>query len=59
MPLSTLNVFDFFLYSLLQTVPQDVLNKGKAIADAYRAPDDEELQPEIADPEIKQLESIL
>ncbi|KAK4787819.1 hypothetical protein SAY86_011652 [Trapa natans] len=47
------------LDGLLQTVPQEVLNKGRAIADAYRSPDDEEPQPEMSDPEIKQLESIL
>ncbi|XP_030445098.2 uncharacterized protein LOC115667689 [Syzygium oleosum] len=45
------------LDSLLQTVPQDVLDKGKAAADAYRIPRD--MEPEILDPEIKQLESIL
>ncbi|XP_018724081.2 uncharacterized protein LOC104432322 [Eucalyptus grandis] len=45
------------LDSLLQTVPQDVLDKGKAAADAYRIPRD--MEPEIVDPEIKQLESIL
>ncbi|XP_022962618.1 uncharacterized protein LOC111463014 [Cucurbita moschata] len=42
---------------LLQTVPPDVLAKGKAIADAYNTPEEEET--EIADPELKQLESIL
>ncbi|OWM63311.1 uncharacterized protein LOC116192212 [Punica granatum] len=47
------------LDGLLKTVPQDVLEKGKAIADAYRAPDDGEPEPDISDPEIKQLESIL
>ncbi|XP_030545560.1 uncharacterized protein LOC115751733 [Rhodamnia argentea] len=45
------------LDSLLQTVPQDVLDKSKAAADAYRIPRD--VEPEILDPEIKQLESIL
>lgn len=39
-------------------VPSEVLNKGKAIADAYRTAD-EDAEPEILDPEIKQLESIL
>ncbi|KAK9273694.1 hypothetical protein L1049_018504 [Liquidambar formosana] len=46
------------LDSLLQTVPSDVLDKGKAIADAYRAPE-EDAEPERLDPEIRQLESIL
>ncbi|KAK3213250.1 hypothetical protein Dsin_017956 [Dipteronia sinensis] len=46
------------LDSLLHTVPSEVLDKGKAIADAYRTPD-EGADPEILDPEIKQLESIL
>ncbi|GAB4854540.1 hypothetical protein Ancab_023121 [Ancistrocladus abbreviatus] len=45
------------LDSLLQTVPSDVLEKGKAIADAYRTPEDAE--PEELDQELKQLESIL
>lgn len=47
-----------FYYSLLQTVPSDVLNQGKEIADAYRAPEDD-VKPEELDPEIKQLESLL
>ncbi|KAA0064710.1 uncharacterized protein E5676_scaffold187G00160 [Cucumis melo var. makuwa] len=42
---------------LLQTVPADVLAKGKAIADAYISPEVEET--EIEDPQLKQLESIL
>lgn len=42
---------------LLKTVPADVLAKGKAIADAYSSPEEEET--EILDPELKQLESIL
>ncbi|XP_042507642.1 uncharacterized protein LOC122083809 [Macadamia integrifolia] len=46
------------LDSLLQTVPPLLLNKGKAIADAYRIPE-EDVGPERLDPEIKQLESIL
>ncbi|XVF48750.1 hypothetical protein PTKIN_Ptkin03bG0214500 [Pterospermum kingtungense] len=46
------------LDSLLQTVPSDVLNQGKEIADAYRAPE-EDIKPEELDPEMKQLESIL
>ena len=44
--------------SLLQTVPTDVLEKGKAIADAYNAPE-EDYAPEKLDPNLKQLESIL
>ncbi|KAF8370139.1 hypothetical protein HHK36_005956 [Tetracentron sinense] len=46
------------LDSLLQTVPSAVLDKGKAIADAYRIPE-EDVGPESLDPEIKQLESLL
>ncbi|XP_002281444.2 uncharacterized protein LOC100249293 [Vitis vinifera] len=46
------------LDSLLQTVPSDILDKGKAIADAYRTPD-EDADPENLDPDMKQLESIL
>ncbi|KAK2645013.1 hypothetical protein Ddye_020208 [Dipteronia dyeriana] len=46
------------LDSLLHTVPSEVLDKGKAIADAYRTLD-EGADPEIFDPEIKQLELIL
>ena len=45
-------------YSLLQTVPSDVLNQGKEIADAYRGPE-EDVKPEELDPEMKQLESLL
>ncbi|KAI4316470.1 hypothetical protein L6164_024448 [Bauhinia variegata] len=45
------------LDSLLQTVPSNVLSKGKEIADSYRIPEDEETQS--LDPELKQLESIL
>uniref|UniRef100_A0A2P2KAT7 DUF7880 domain-containing protein n=1 Tax=Rhizophora mucronata TaxID=61149 RepID=A0A2P2KAT7_RHIMU len=45
------------LDSLLKTIPSDVLDKGKAVADAYRTPTEEE--PEIADPKLRQLESIL
>ncbi|CAI9095933.1 OLC1v1031973C4 [Oldenlandia corymbosa var. corymbosa] len=48
------------LDSLLKTVPSDVLEKGKAIADAYRDPvDDTPPENDIPDPELKQLESIL
>ncbi|KAL4304129.1 hypothetical protein GQ457_10G001680 [Hibiscus cannabinus] len=53
---AALNALD----SLLQTVPSDVLNQGKEIADAYRAPDEQDLQqPPELDPEMKQLELIL
>lgn len=44
--------------SLLQTVPTDVLEKGKAIADAYNAPE-EDFATENLDPNLKQLQSIL
>ncbi|XP_027355894.1 uncharacterized protein LOC113865497 isoform X2 [Abrus precatorius] len=50
---SALNALD----SLLQTVPSDVLSKGKAIADSYREP--EHVETGSLDPELKQLESIL
>lgn len=46
------------VYRLLKTVPPDVLDKGRAIADSYRN-SDEETDKEISDPELKQLESIL
>ncbi|KAI3715348.1 hypothetical protein L6452_22327 [Arctium lappa] len=46
------------LNSLLQTVPTDVLEKGKAIADAYNAPE-EDYAAENLDQNLKQLESIL
>ncbi|XP_022756379.1 uncharacterized protein LOC111304130 [Durio zibethinus] len=51
---TALNALD----SLLQTVPSDVLNQGKEIADAYRAPE-EDIKPLELDPEMKQLESLL
>ncbi|KAG2664185.1 hypothetical protein I3843_16G066100 [Carya illinoinensis] len=44
------------LESLLQTVPSDVLQKGKAVADSYMITEDER---EILDKEMQQLESIL
>lgn len=50
---------NFALDSLLKTVPSDVLDKGRVIADAYRSSDDEDAGNEISDPELKQLESIL
>ncbi|KAK6119637.1 hypothetical protein DH2020_046623 [Rehmannia glutinosa] len=46
------------LNSLLKTVPAEVLDKGKAMADAYMTPG-EDLAPENIDPQLKQLESIL
>ncbi|PWA47726.1 hypothetical protein CTI12_AA496390 [Artemisia annua] len=46
------------LNSLLQTVPTDVLEKGKAIADAYNTPE-EDFAPQNLNPNLKQLESIL
>ncbi|XP_004501433.1 uncharacterized protein [Cicer arietinum] len=45
------------LDSLLQTVPSDVLSKGKVVADSYL--DREEVETESSDPDLKQLESIL
>ena len=48
----------FLHCSLLKTVPSDVLEKGKAIADAYRDSEDD-AAGEALDPELKQLESIL
>lgn len=45
------------LDSLLQTVPSDVLSKGKVIADSYL--DREDVETENLDPGLKQLESIL
>lgn len=44
--------------SLLQSVPTDVLEKGKAIADAYNAPEEDYAGENLA-PNLKQLESIL
>ncbi|KAF7830415.1 uncharacterized protein G2W53_012748 [Senna tora] len=51
---AALNALD----SLLQTVPSDVLSKGKVIADSYRNMEDEEDTGSL-DPELKQLQSIL
>jgi hypothetical protein len=47
--------------SLLQTVPSAVMDKGKAIADAYRTPTDDYADGNAAelDPRLKQLEDIL
>ncbi|XP_073286487.1 uncharacterized protein [Primulina huaijiensis] len=44
--------------SLLKFVPSEVLDKAKAMADAYFIPE-EYLAPETLDPKLKQLESIL
>ncbi|GAA0157275.1 hypothetical protein LIER_14580 [Lithospermum erythrorhizon] len=45
------------LDSLLDTVPTDILNKGKVIANAYQT--QEEDATDNQDPELKQLESLL
>lgn len=49
------------LDNLLQTVPSAVMDKGKAIADAYRTPSDgyEEGNGAELDPGLKQLQDIL
>ncbi|XP_068660892.1 uncharacterized protein [Aristolochia californica] len=50
------------LDSLLQTVPSHVLDKGRAIADAYSMPrsvDPEARKPQDSDPDLQQLESLL
>ncbi|GLT73534.1 hypothetical protein SLA2020_453850 [Shorea laevis] len=52
-----INIALHTLESLLQTVPSDVLDKGKAIADSYRIRED--VEPEMLDREMQQLESIL
>lgn len=46
------------LNSLLKTVPAEVLDKGKAMANAYLSPGDD-ASPEKLDPQLQQLESIL
>ncbi|PIN09225.1 hypothetical protein CDL12_18196 [Handroanthus impetiginosus] len=46
------------LNSLLTTVPAEVLDKGKAMADAYIASEEESV-PETLDPQLKQLELVL
>ena len=53
--------FSFRLFSLLQTVPSAVLDKGKAIVDAYRTPADDYVEENAAelDPKLKELEDIL
>ncbi|XP_030489669.2 uncharacterized protein LOC115706228 [Cannabis sativa] len=49
------------LEGLLKTVPPDVLDKGKAIADSYRNTEEEEEEAgsQVLDPQLKQLQSIL
>ncbi|KAL7159122.1 hypothetical protein ABFS83_01G007500 [Erythranthe nasuta] len=47
------------LNSLLKTVPAEMLDKGKAMADAYLSPGEDSAAPDNLDPQIKQLESIL
>jgi hypothetical protein len=51
-------VLNKFCFSLLQTVPSDVLSKGKVIADSYLDREDV-VETESPDPDLKQLESIL
>ncbi|KAL1532628.1 hypothetical protein AAHA92_32613 [Salvia divinorum] len=46
------------LNSLLETVPDEVLDKGKAMANAYMNPG-EDTSTETLDPQLKKLESIL
>lgn len=53
-----INVAIDSLEGLLKTVPPDVLDKGKAIADSYRN-SDEQADSDVVDPELRQLESIL
>lgn len=52
---TALNALD----SLLKTVPADVLEKGKSVADSYFFSGEEDIAPERLDPDLKQLESIL
>lgn len=60
MRLGVENSYVFVNCSLLKTVPSDILEKGKAIADAYLTPEEEDnVSPEKLDPQLKQLESIL
>lgn len=56
-----INIAVVALDSLLKTVPSAVLDKGKAIADAYLFPSKQidESRPEDLDPGMKQLEAIL
>ncbi|XP_020550084.1 uncharacterized protein LOC105164612 isoform X2 [Sesamum indicum] len=46
------------LNSVLQTVPEEVLNKGKAMANEFINPGND-LAPDELDPDLKKLESIL
>ena len=56
---STLKLhFSVLLCSLLQTVPSDILETAKAIADAYRTPESNEAPQEL-DQDLKELQSIL
>lgn len=51
-----------FWYSLLGTVPSELLEKGQAIAEAYRIPSNQnnnETKSDDLDPELKQLEALL
>ncbi|XP_051136839.1 uncharacterized protein LOC127255377 [Andrographis paniculata] len=53
---TALNALD----SLLKTVPSEVLDKGKAMAEMYLSPrDDDSSRAQDLDPQLKQLESIL
>lgn len=58
---SKISIAKSALNSLLQTVPVAVLDKGKAIADSYRMPDNlnGQSKQDDLDPSLKQLESIL
>lgn len=51
-----------FWCSLLGTVPSELLEKGQAIAEAYRIPSNQnnnETKSDDLDPELKQLEALL
>ncbi|KAJ0988469.1 hypothetical protein J5N97_006825 [Dioscorea zingiberensis] len=58
---SKINIALGALDSLLETVPSELLDKGRAIAEAYRSPIDQnnESKSEDPDPELKQLEALL
>ncbi|KAL8535831.1 hypothetical protein ACS0TY_011464 [Phlomoides rotata] len=47
------------LNGLLETVPAEALDKGKAMADAYIMPGEDLAPQNNIDPQFKQLESIL
>ena len=51
-------ILAFLSLSLLKTVPAEVLDKGKAMANAYMNPS-EDTSTETLDPQLKKLESIL